>query len=63
LCGTGKYKGRYPSGEEILKKPSLDETAIGKFENFFFAKLLCFRLPKAAFLAICAGVLAVNLGC
>jgi hypothetical protein len=48
--------------KEVLKKRSLVETAIGKFKNFLGAKLSRFRSPRAAFSAICAGVLSVNLG-
>jgi IS5 family transposase len=49
--------------KKLLQKRSLVETVIGKFKNFFGAKLSRFRSPQAAFSAICAGVLAVNLGC
>jgi IS5 family transposase len=45
----------------FLKKRSLVETVIGKFKNFFGSKLSRFRSPQAAFSAICADVLAVNL--
>jgi IS5 family transposase len=52
-----------PNSEEekrLLKKRSIFETVIGKFKNFFGAPLSRFRYPKAAFSAICAGVLATN---
>jgi hypothetical protein len=52
-----------PEETELLKKRTLVETVIGKFKNFFGAKLSRFRSPQAAFSAICAGVLAVNFGC
>jgi hypothetical protein len=52
-----------PTEKKLLKKRSVVETVIGKFKNFFGTKLSRFRSPKAAFSAICAGVLAVNLGC
>jgi hypothetical protein len=52
-----------PEETELLKKRSLVETVIGKFKNFFGAKLSRFRSPQAAFSAICVGVLAVNFGC
>jgi IS5 family transposase len=48
--------------KKLLQKRSLVETVIGKFKNFFGTKLSRFRSPQAAFSAICAGILAVNLG-
>jgi hypothetical protein len=45
----------------LLKKRSLVETMIGKFKDYFGPSLSRFRSPRAAFSAICAGVLAVNL--
>jgi hypothetical protein len=49
--------------KELLRKRPLVEPVIGKIRNFFGPKLSRFRSPQTAFLAICAGVLAVNLGC
>jgi IS5 family transposase len=46
----------------LLKRRSLVETVIGKFKDIFGATLSRFRSPQAAFAAICAGVLAINLG-
>jgi IS5 family transposase len=59
----GNMRSNTPEEKKLLQKRSLVETVIGKFKNFFGAKLSRFRSPQAAFSAICAGVLAVNLGC
>ncbi|MDR1891298.1 MAG: transposase [Puniceicoccales bacterium] len=45
---------------EYSKERSIIETVIGKFKNFFGATLSRFRSPRAAFSAICIGILAVN---
>jgi hypothetical protein len=56
-------KANTQAEKKLLKKRSLVETVIGKIKNFFGAKLPRFRSPRAAFSAIYAGFLAVNLGC
>jgi hypothetical protein len=53
-------KANTQAEKKLLKKRSL-EIVIGKFKNFFGAKLSRFRSPRTAFSAICVGVLAVNL--
>jgi hypothetical protein len=69
LCEEKKItgpQGKYPNTSEekkLLKKRSIVETVIGKFKNFFGKTFFRFRSPQAALSAICAGVLAVNLGC
>jgi hypothetical protein len=43
------------------KNRSIAEAVIGKFEDIFEMTLSQLRSPQAAFSAICAGILAVNL--
>jgi hypothetical protein len=47
--------------KRLPKNRSIVETVIGKFKDFFGATLSRFRSPQAAFSAICAGILVVNL--
>lgn len=49
--------------KELLRKRPIVETVIGKFKNFFGNTLSRFRSPQAAFSAICAAIVTVNLGC
>jgi hypothetical protein len=46
--------------QRVLTKPSIIETVIVNFENFFGATFSRFQYPRVTFSAICTGILAVN---
>ncbi|MDR1232822.1 MAG: IS982 family transposase [Puniceicoccales bacterium] len=48
--------------KRFLKKRSIVETMIGKFKSFFGETLSRFRSPQSAYSAICAAIIAFNLG-
>jgi hypothetical protein len=47
--------------KRFLKKRSIIETMIGKFENFFDETLSRFRSAQSAYFAICAPIITFNL--
>ncbi|MDR2603082.1 MAG: transposase [Puniceicoccales bacterium] len=62
-CQTSpKHGPKLPGKKKIPKKRSIIETMIGKFKSFFGEILFRFRSPQSAYSAICAAIIAFNLG-